>query len=146
MARYQRSELHSKLKACNLQEMCTEIYDALDKTGLTPLHSGDKFAMSKLKYCAFRLEASKRFCTIVIIHNDIPCLVVHRKDETREDPTPEDPHSISDLYFIFQGEEINQVLYKTLSIREILELLCEPDSKTHEVVNSRTFLGSNKRY
>ena len=71
MARYQRSELHSKLKACNLQEMCTEIYDALDKTGLTPLHSGDKFAMSKLKYFAFRLEASKRFCTIVIIHNDI---------------------------------------------------------------------------
>ena len=72
--------------------------------------------------------------------------MVHKKDETNEDPTPEDLHSISDLYFAFQGEEINQILYKTLSVREILELLCDPDNRMHEAVNTRTFLGSNKRY
>lgn len=136
MKKYQRSELFQILKDCDIAQICTELYDEIDHEGRAPMNSGDRFIMHTLmtkikklrrddkpnkKYTAG--EVAPQYASIVIIKNNIPCLVIHRKK-----PDPEiGPRSISSISFPYQGEDIDQVVFKVFEVRQILDILSDDD-------------------
>ena len=123
MKKYSRSELFGMCKHGYVQKICEELYNELyTNTNLTPMHSGDKFVMNKLKRNKDRIDASElQLASIVIINHDIPCLVVHRKNDF-------DRVSISEIRFPFQGEDINSIVYKIYAVRDILDALSYDDT------------------
>lgn len=136
MKKYQRSELFQILKDCDIAQICTELYDEIDHEGRVPMNSGDRFIMRTLLTKIKKLrrddkpnkkrttgEEAPQYASIVIIKNNIPCLVVHRKK-----PDPEiGPRSISSISIPYQGDEVTQVYYRVFEARQILDILSDDD-------------------
>ena len=60
--------------------------------------------------------------SIFIIHNDIPCLVIHREND-------KECKSISSILYPFQSEEnVCGIIYKVHDVREILDILSYDDT------------------
>ena len=69
-----------------------------------------------------------QYASIVIIDGNIPCLVFHRDNpglDSNKDPII--PRSISSIHIPFQGENINQIVFKIYETREILDILADDD-------------------
>lgn len=125
MKTYVRSELYRQLNDCDVAKICTEVYDALDLTGRDPMRSGDKFIMRVLKNKIAACNKNKMHASIVIIHKDIPVLVIHKGKVKIDSET----QSINEIHIPFQGERVDSVLYKIIDMHEILDLLSEDDYK-----------------
>ena len=130
MKKYKRSELFALFKDCNISDICTELYAEIKTEELHPMLSGDKFIMRELRNKIEKYKSLKpaQYASIVIIDGNIPCLVLHRNnpglDENKE---PKLPRSISSIRIPFQGENVNQILFKIYETREILDILAEDD-------------------
>lgn len=136
MKKYQRSELFQLLKDCDIAQICTELYDEIDHDGRVPMNSGDRFIMHTLLTKVRKLrrddvpnkkyiknEEAPQYASIVIIKDNIPCLVIHRNR-----PDPEiGPRSISSISIPYQGDEVNQIYFKVFETRQILDILSNDD-------------------
>ncbi len=130
MKKYKRSELYELLKDCNISDICTELYAEIKEENLRPMNSGDKFIMNYLRKKIDRYKSLKpeKYASIFIINDNIPCLVLHKTKPILNDMKElETPRSISSISFPFQGEDINQVIFKVYETREILDILSEDD-------------------
>lgn len=137
MKKYQRSELFQLLKDCDITQICTELYDVIDHGDRIPMNSGDRFIMRTLMDKIKKLrkddmpnkkrsaaENGPQYASIVIIKDNIPCLVVHRTK-----PNPEvGPRSISSISIPYQGDDVNQVYFKVFETRQILDILSDDDT------------------
>ena len=130
MKKYKRSELYALLKDCNISDICTELYAEIKDDNLSPMNSGDKFIMTELRNKIKKYKNLKpaQYASIVIIDGNIPCLVFHRDNpglDSNKDPII--PRSISSIRIPFQGENINQIIFKIYETREILDILADDD-------------------
>lgn len=131
MKKYARSELHKTLKDnCNAREICEEIYDTIDQTGLTVVKSSNSTVMKSLRR---KIEAHAKFNTyasIIIIYKNIPVLVVHKKkpEITVNEETGEinSNMTITEISYPFKDEN-NNTLFKVFGIHEILDALSYDD-------------------
>ena len=86
--------------------------------------------MNRLRDKRDKLIENDGNASIVIIHNDIPCLVIHREND-------EERKSISSILYPFQSEDdVCGIIYKVHDIRNILDTLSYDD------MNSRVCLKS----
>ena len=126
MKKYSQSELFNMCMHGDVKKICEEFYNEVFKeTDLTPMHSGDRFIMNTLRNIQNKLIKNENaHVSIVIINKDIPCLVVHRENDKDHD-------SIDELRFPFQGDGINQIIYKIYNIYDILQVLSYDDKKNN---------------
>ena len=126
MKKYSQSELFNMCMHGDVKKICEEFYNEVFKeTDLTPMHSGDRFIMNTLRNIQNKLIKNENaHVSIVIINKDIPCLVVHRENDKVHD-------SIFEIRFPFQGEEINQIIYKVYNVYNILQVLSYDDSRNN---------------
>ena len=120
--KYSRSELYTLCKLGNVKQICEELYDALYVDPPYPvMRSGDRFIMNKLREKMDKLIESEKNASIVIIHNDIPCLVIHREND-------EERKSILSIMYPFQSkDDICGIIYKVHDVRNILDTLSYDD-------------------
>ena len=123
MKKYSRTELYQICKSGDTKQICEELYDALYMdTPYTVMRSGDKFIMNILRDKRNKLKSNKQNASIFIIHNDIPCLVIHREKD-------KDCKSISYILYPFQSEEnVYGIIYKVHDVRNILDILSYDDT------------------
>lgn len=123
MKKYSRTELYKLCKSGDVKQICEELYDALymDSPYIV-MRSGDKFIMNILRDKINRMKSNNQNASIFIIHNDIPCLVIHRGNDTES-------KSISSILYPFQSEEnVYGIIYKVHDIRSILDILSYDDT------------------
>ena len=122
MKKYSRTELYQLCKSGDVKQICEELYDALYmNTPYTVMRSGDKFIMNILRDKRNKLKSNKQNASIFIIHNDIPCLVIHREND-------KECKSISSILYPFQSEEnVYGIIYKVHDVRNILDILSYDD-------------------
>ena len=120
--KYSRSELYDLCKSGDIKQICEELYDALYSEPSYPvMHSGDRFIMNKLREKIDKLAETEANASIVIIHDDIPCLVIHREND-------EERKSILSILYPFQSEEdVCGIIYKVHDVRSILDTLSYDD-------------------
>ena len=125
MKKYSRTELYQLCKSGDTKQICEELYDALYMdTPYTVMRSGDKFIMNILRDKRNKLKSNKQNASIFIIHNDIPCLVIHREND-------KECKSISSILYPFQSEEnVYGIIYKVHDVRNILDILSYDDTNT----------------
>ena len=123
MKKYSRTELYQLCKSGDVKQICEELYDALYMdTPYTVMRSGDKFIMNILRDKRNKLKSNNQNASIFIIHNDIPCLVIHREND-------KECKSISSILYPFQSEEnVCGIIYKVHDVREILDILSYDDT------------------
>lgn len=131
MKKYKRSELHTMLKECDVIKICEELYHELDLKDHKLMQSGDVFIMKYLRKKIEKFQKSGIYASIVIIDNNIPLLVIHRK---RINPDNEF-QSIQEIHIPYQGEEINQVNFLIYDTWQILNILSEDDYEPSYVYN-----------
>lgn len=134
MKKYAKSELYALLKKCyycDVRTICTELYDAIDTTGLVPVKTTDDKVMTNLRKKINTLEnppmgvgLSKQYASICIINNNNPVFVTHNKKPNLN----EGLYSIKEIQFIFkdytlEGEETGNIFYKVYDVRGILDTL-----------------------
>ena len=125
MKKYSRTELYQLCKSGDVKQICEELYDALYMdTPYTVMRSGDKFIMNILRDKRNKLKSNKQNASIFIIHNDIPCLVIHREND-------KECKSISSILYPFQSEEnVYGIIYKVHDVRNILDILSYDNTNT----------------
>ena len=125
MKKYSRTELYQLCKSGDTKQICEELYDALYMdTPYTVMRSGDKFIMNILRDKRNKLKSNNQNASIFIIHNDIPCLVIHREND-------KECKSISSILYPFQSEEnVYGIIYKVHDVRNILDILSYDDTNT----------------
>ena len=123
MKKYSRTELYQLCKSGDVKQICEELYDTLYiDTPYTVMRSGDKFIMNILRDKRNKLKSNNQNASIFIIHNDIPCLVIHREND-------KECKSISSILYPFQSEEnVCGIIYKIHDVREILDILSYDDT------------------
>ena len=123
MKKYSRTELYQLCKSGDTKQICEELYDALYMdTPYTVMRSGDKFIMNILRDKRNKLKSNNQNASIFIIHNDIPCLVIHREND-------KECKSISSILYPFQSEEnVYGIIYKVHVVRNILDILSYDDT------------------
>ena len=123
MKKYSRTELYQLCKSGDVKQICEELYDALYMdTPYTVMRSGDKFIMNILRDKRNKLKSNNQNASIFIIHNDIPCLVIHREND-------KECKSISSILYPFQSEEdVCGINYKVHDVRNVLDILSYDDT------------------
>ena len=130
MKKYSRTELYDLCRNCNVKQICEELYDTLyTDSPYTPMRSGDKDTMNNLRDNRSKMISTGRKATIVIIHKDIPCLVMHREND-------KNCKSISSIMIPFQSNDDN-FFYKIHEVREILDALSYDDYTSRSCISHR---------
>ena len=81
--------------------------------------------MLDFKHIEMDINFYEKYASIVIIDGNIPCLVFHRDNPGLD--SNKDPIIPRSIRIPFQGENINQIVFKIYETREILDILADDD-------------------
>lgn len=130
MKKYTRKELRAKLNNCDVQEICQEVYNIMNKVNRTPININDRNIMDTLSIKCDKMALSNINSSIVTINNLIPCLVVHNSNL----PDVKSNKSIREIYFPFKGDKENSIHYIIQDVRSILDMLSVDDYHANRVI------------
>lgn len=123
MEKYTRKELRAKLNNCDVQEICQEVYNEMDKENRTPMSIDDSNIIDALSIKQDKMKLSNINSSIIMVSNTIPCLVVHNSNL----PVTKSVKSIREIYFPFKGDKETTIYFIIQDVRSILDMFSEDD-------------------